>query len=422
MKKLSYTLTLIFLAIIILPSTAQDLKFRHGMFFHHSTGGNIYGPNGSTTSVPQQAVAYNTLHNLTGTDSVYLNETWYPVSADNEWSTWHTIFLYNTPEHMCSYCTTNPIIMVKSCYPSSNMTGVGSPEDTLNPTLKSLYNYKWHWRKIIHFFSTHPEHFFVIWTNAPLVASATNASEALLSHKFSTWAKDTLANGLDATFGAFPPNVYVFDYFHKLTNASHYLDPQYAVSLYDSHPNAAATALVAPQLVNETFNHSIAYEATLAVHTISGTVSYDNSLHTPLVNVKVYLKTACCTIVDSTFTDATGHYSFEDMAAGAYNIVVSCTKPWGGVNSDDALVILKHYVGIVPLEGLRHLAANPTNTHFINSTDALMTAKRFVGLINNFPTGDWTFELTSVTFTGTADVVADIKGICYGDVNGSYLP
>ena len=90
MKKLSYTLTLIFLAIIILPSTAQDLKFRHGMFFHHSTGGNIYGPNGSTTSVPQQAVAYNTLHNLTGTDSVYLNETWYPVSADNEWSTWHT--------------------------------------------------------------------------------------------------------------------------------------------------------------------------------------------------------------------------------------------------------------------------------------------------------------------------------------------
>ncbi len=422
MKRILPLVIILLLFVLCTESFAQQLKFRHGTFFHHSTGENIWGPNGSSTSVPLQIAAYNQLNNLTGTDSLYLNETWFPVSADNEWSTWHTIFLDNMPEHMCAYCLTNPIIMIKSCYPSSNITAIGSAADTLTPTLKTVYNYKWHWRKIIHFFSTHPEHFFVIWTNAPLVQEATNSNEALLSHSFSKWAKDTLANSLDATFGTFPPNVYVFDFFHILSNENHYLNPNYAVSLHDSHPNAAATALVAPMLVNETFDHAIAYEATLEVKTISGHVTYDNTALTPLSNQKVYLKEACCTIVDSTLTDATGFYSFADIPAGSYNIVVSCTKPWGGVNSDDALVILKHYVGLIPLNGLRHLAGNPTNTHFINATDALMTAKRFVGLINNFPTGDWTFELSSITFTGTADVTADIKGICYGDVNASYIP
>jgi hypothetical protein len=36
--------------------------------------------------------------------------------------------------------------------------------------------------------------------------------------------------------------------------------PQYATGPHDPHPNAGATALVAPLLVNEVFDHSIVYE------------------------------------------------------------------------------------------------------------------------------------------------------------------
>ncbi len=100
-----------------------------------------------------------------------------------------------------------------------------------------------------------------MWTNAPLVASQTNDEQAGLSDAFCRWAKDTLAAGLDPLFGGFPQNVYVFDFFHKLAGADGKLPAQYASSTDDSHPNAAATEIVAPQLVDEVFDAAIAYES-----------------------------------------------------------------------------------------------------------------------------------------------------------------
>jgi hypothetical protein len=107
---------------------------------------------------------------------------------------------------------------------------------------------------------SHPENFFVIWTNAPLEPYSTTSEEAALSKSFCSWAKDTLAMGLDPLFGAFPQNVYVFDFFHKLTGDNGMMLSMYAAGAGDSHPNAAATALVAPQFVEEIFNASIGYE------------------------------------------------------------------------------------------------------------------------------------------------------------------
>jgi hypothetical protein len=143
------------------------------------------------------------------------------------------------------------------------MTGAGQPQDTLTPWVKSLYNYKWHWRHIIHAMAQHPDNFFAIWTNAPLEPFSTNASEAALSKQFCQWAKDTLATGLDPVFGSFPQNVYVFDFFSKLTGPDGMMLSGYAAGPWDSHPNAAATQLVAPQFVSEIFNAAIGYEAIL---------------------------------------------------------------------------------------------------------------------------------------------------------------
>jgi hypothetical protein len=94
-------------------------------------------------------------------------------------------------------------------------------------------------------------------------------------------------------FGAFPNNIYVFDYFIKLTSASGYLLPQYATDTNDSHPNAAATTLVAPQLVNEVFNHSIAYEQVYGIRKIDESIpnkfqleqNYPNPFN-PATNIK----------------------------------------------------------------------------------------------------------------------------------------
>ena len=219
MKKYIY---LILLLIIPALANSQTL-FRSGRFLHHSTGLNIWGPNGSSTSIPQEMTIYNNEHGYTGTNAVTMGESWWPSGGDNEWEFWHRIFDDEVPElNIFSVMNTNKIVVIKSCFPSSEMTGVGQPSDTLTPTLKTIYNHKWHWRNIISVMASRPQNFFAIWTNAPHVQGATNATAASLSKKFTTWAKDTLSMGLDPEFGAFPPNVYVFHYFSKLTDANGY--------------------------------------------------------------------------------------------------------------------------------------------------------------------------------------------------------
>ncbi len=243
-------------------ATAQPLKFRSGIFLHHSTGGCIWGPNGGSTSIPEEIVKYNNEHGYTDSDSVTMIEEGWPVDPwDNEWYRWHQIFdNKDATADISPYLASNLIIVIKSCFPSSSMSGEGEPADTLNPTDKTIYNYKWHWRNIVRVMQEHPQNFFVIWTNAPLVAGATNDDEANRSDRFCRWAKDTLAAGNDNEFGAFPANVYVFDFFHKLAGSDGKLRLQYAASTTDSHPNGSATELVAPQFVQEIFDAAISYE------------------------------------------------------------------------------------------------------------------------------------------------------------------
>jgi len=261
--------TILFFYVLLLIISGQNNiaqnRFRSGRFFHHSTGECIWGPNGSSTSVPQEMTRYNTQHGYTGEYAVSMNETWFPVNYDNEWAIWHTIIESNNPENISTYFSSNKIIMVKSCFPSSAIEEIGQPIDTLSPEYKTVYNYKWHWRHIIKVMKIRYQNFFVIWTNAPLTQLETTPTQAQLSKQFCKWAKDTLARGLDPVFGVFPNNVYVFDFFSKLTDANGYMLPQYATDPHDPHPNATATALVAPLLVNEVFDHSIAYEQVFGI-------------------------------------------------------------------------------------------------------------------------------------------------------------
>jgi hypothetical protein len=237
-------------------------NYRKGIFLSHSTGQTIWGPNGSSTSVPDEIAKYNLQHNFSSDNSFnIIREDWPLIPWDNEWSRWHNIFNgQDTNAYIEPFFKSYEFIIIKSCFPSSDLADRGSSSDTLDPTRKSIYNYKWHWRSIIRKMESNPGNFFIIWTNAPLVAGQTNDNSALLSDSFCRWAKDTLAEGLDAGYGKFPGNVYVFDFFHKLAGTDGKLQLKYAVSNGDSHPNSAGTELVAPQLVNEILDAATEYE------------------------------------------------------------------------------------------------------------------------------------------------------------------
>ena len=251
-------------------------RFRSGIFLHHSTGLCIWGPNGGKVSVPGEIALFNAAHGFVGQDSVTFSERNWP-SDDNEWSTWHRIFDNDYPtDDIRPLLGLNPIVMIKSCFPSSAINTIGTDADTLSPTIKSVANYKWHWRSIVSLMKLRPQNFFVIWTNAPLVdGSGTNGTQAALSDAFCRWAKDTLAAGLDSVVGAFPKNIFVFDVFHLLAGADGMLSLQYASGTGDSHPNAAATALVAPLLVTQLFNAALTYESSIVpvrLDSFSGTI------------------------------------------------------------------------------------------------------------------------------------------------------
>ena len=74
------------------------------------------------------------------------------------------------------------------------------------------------------------------------------------------------------------------------------------------------------------------------------------------------------------------------------------------------------------LQGIFLAAADIDGSQYINSIDALAILKRFVGITSSFPVSDWTFEQKTVTIGLTGQNTIYIKGLCTGDVNGSWLP
>jgi hypothetical protein len=138
-------------------------------------------------------------------------------------------------------------------------------------------------------------------------------------------------------------------------------------------------------------------------------------------NAIVYLKNGMGLIRETTLDDS-GHFSFQDVPAGLYSLDVNTTKVAGGVNSTDALLVLKHFAGMVSLGGLQILAGDINGSNLTNAADALLIAKKFTGMITSGIAGDWFITEETVDVDGTADVTAKLKALCYGDVNSSYAP
>lgn len=158
---------------------------------------------------------------------------------------------------------------------------------------------------------------------------------------------------------------------------------------------------------------------------ISGKVTYDNSLATPLKDVTMSLKKADNSVV-TTMTDADGAYSFTGLVAGTYQVTAAKSGPVNsGINAADALLASRNYNDPVnvKLDTVQTLAADVDNSGVVANGDALAIVKRYVGLIQHFTKSDWTFFGTKYNVeVTTANVVADFQGLVTGDVNKSFVP
>jgi hypothetical protein len=154
---------------------------------------------------------------------------------------------------------------------------------------------------------------------------------------------------------------------------------------------------------------------------VSGYITYDNAASSPMANSTVLLDSAgAATFADT--TGASGDYSFVGVGPGQYRLSVAPAKPWDGVNATDALLIMRHFVDQQYLYGMKASAADVNGSAFINAVDALLCAQRFTGNISSFPVGDWLFEDVVFTHSGSGMRSFNLRGICYGDVDGSHVP
>lgn len=159
----------------------------------------------------------------------------------------------------------------------------------------------------------------------------------------------------------------------------------------------------------------------IAGYKISGKITYANTANSPmpLFNFLLIDNSSIVTII---YADNNGNYTWPDLANGTYlTMLTQSNRAWGGVNSTDALQIRRYLTSAVTLDSLQMLAADINNDGQITSTDALLLRRRLVGVDSGFSAGDWILTMPTYFING-ADVVKDIKCICRGDVNSSYIP
>jgi uncharacterized protein (TIGR02145 family) len=174
-----------------------------------------------------------------------------------------------------------------------------------------------------------------------------------------------------------------------------------------------------------------------ANYKISGTVKYNNNPKTPLNGLKVMLRKGAA-IVDSSLTNTAGYYEFDSLTNGNFGLVIKSAHPsglwqtWGGVNNTDALLVNNHILGTTPLAinppVIRTTASVKVPHPAIQNNDYLAIRQAAKSGWGYFDIPKWVFSGIDTstridTFQMTcANVTRDIRGLCAGDVNGSYMP
>ena len=175
-----------------------------------------------------------------------------------------------------------------------------------------------------------------------------------------------------------------------------------------------------PRIVETVDMGAYEYQTIPTGNWVYGDIEYDNADSTVVDSVMVKLKSGDM-VIDSFLTRSHGEFCFSNVQPGNYTIECSSARSWGGVNSVDALLILKHFTELSQLANLRLLAAFIDGNSWLNSIDALLIAKRYTGNIMQYPQPDWVFE-PKVISVGTSNAEVKVKALCRGDVNGSYVP
>lgn len=139
---------------------------------------------------------------------------------------------------------------------------------------------------------------------------------------------------------------------------------------------------------------------------ISGTVYYNG---TPME----------CSIKFGNFTvntDANGYWEAV-IPMGGYSIDILTPVPPGGVNTSDAMMVLRFFVQLDTFTPLQYMASDVNGDGVVNASDALSIVKYFTQ--NGGYTPKWVWDKPILIVGG--DSIFDLNILKSGDVNGSLI-
>jgi hypothetical protein len=213
------------------------------VFLHHSTGRNLIAQGQVREGFTQAGYTfwdqdYNDL-GLRGPDGQSAGFGYWAPNDNTDPDGLATIFSqpsYSLPVNILSGLLQHEVIIVKSCFPNSQITS----EERFQ-TLQSYY------RTMRQTMQQHPDKLFVILTSPPLNPAETNAEAAARARRISEWLQsEDFVSGI--------ANIAVFDFYNLLAEddpaaADFNMLRQGYRDGADSHPNQAANAAIGPQLV-----------------------------------------------------------------------------------------------------------------------------------------------------------------------------
>jgi hypothetical protein len=183
---------------------------------------------------------------------------------------------------------------------------------------------------------------------------------------------------------------------------------------YQSTTNTDPLKYLDPCLYNNNLS-------TLKLSSCYGLVTYNNGASTPLTNCAATLYQGASIIDVSPATDAVGTYLFTGIADGAYTIQTTVVKAKGGITTADGILVARFALGLGTFSAIQLKAADVNVSGGITTADAILIKRRAVGLSSNWSAADYVFEVPNVTVTSGLGTV-NYKGLCSGDVNGSFTP
>ncbi len=219
------------------------------LFFHHSTGNNIYrGLYGNKEADVQLWFDKKEGINLNFVEQAFPKSKVLRYIPGYGWNNYpydyYNIWVKNGDKKSFKYeptlKTLTPlwdVIVFKHCFPVSSIEE-GDSEGDVNSSKKTLPNYKLQYKALKEEMKKYPKTKFVVWTGAALVEEITNETSAQLAQEFFTWVKNEWDNEGD--------NIYVWDFYELETEGGLYLKKEYAYSETNSHPNKEFSAKVAP--------------------------------------------------------------------------------------------------------------------------------------------------------------------------------